>query len=246
MRRTLLIATVLGMGVFCGTGCISTSIQRLPTFEMAAKKPAAQNPVLLFDEDVDLSLMPVAVPFAAVLSWGGELVSRDALARAGWREAKSLHSDFSICGELGVSSAGILTTDYGSFAVSQPLLRKSMMTLCFRICPAKLGMRFAPDGSLSVVDEDGSAKEAGLTEGDKPVSIDGIPIEAGNLKSAHFRRTLQILPGEAVKFVWIRPGTGRMEGLGIARPNSRTLNGLLDSIPAEVGGNEGNEMATGP
>jgi hypothetical protein len=68
------------------------------------------------------------------------------------------------------------------------------------------------------------ARASGIQEGDTLISLAGATVKkpAPERVAAWATKRLQVMPGEDVKAIWIRPGTGRMEGVIRAGAPQRT------------------------
>jgi len=86
------------------------------------------------------------------------------------------------------------------------------------VSPARLGVRF--DDKAMVTDVMDSQRASGIQEGDTILNIDGKSMDAANGTMSEYRMALLgFRVGQEVKVVWIRPGTGRMEGVVKLIPN---------------------------
>lgn len=222
MRGVLLAV----LSVF-GSGCISVEVVELPAFSRAMKMAGPERPKLFWADSVDIHSLPAMAPYAQIIGLGG---GKDQLARAIWRKGAELKADVVLLYDTGMREVGQVHTYWGfGITTSQPTYKRSVEGFCFRICPARLGILC--DESNMVLSMDENLKESGLLEGDTILSIDGVPWEASSVKSGRFLKLLGLEAGGEVKLIWIRPGTGRMEGMLKAMANPPSHLEIEDALP---------------
>jgi len=89
-----------------------------------------------------------------------------------------------------------------------------------------MGLRF--DDKAMVTDILDSQRVSGIQEGDTILNIDGKTVDTANGTLSEYRMaSLGFSVGQEVKVVWIRPGTGRMEGVIRLIPNTEMPTGLV-------------------
>jgi hypothetical protein len=187
------------------------------------------RPRLFFAEEVDRHSLPAMAPYL-LLEGSGE-VGREALARRMWHEASETKADVVlISGASAATSASSLVPDGASLSSGPPVSENDVLGVCYRICPARLGFHTDEDGIVVSVDDESDLRDAGLQEGDKVISIDGVPVSQ-ELSSGHYRELLTLQEAEPVKLIWIRPETGRMEATVRPVGNPPTHLDRADSIP---------------
>ncbi|MCA8969818.1 MAG: hypothetical protein KDC95_08550 [Planctomycetes bacterium] len=218
MRTCLLRGAALAaLNGFCA--CTSAiTIEHLPTFELAQMPPAeAGQGAPCFDADrVDPSELPDAVPYAMCHDTidGDRERTADVLSRALHRETSP---DFTTFRDLGSFDAGSISQYWGNgLATERRIYSHVAELIAWRLTPVSLGfeLRRADGVAIRVPPKDRFDGEA-LLEGDEVLSIGDVPVRPGErfFYSPHWRRLLELEVGDRVRIVWLRPGTGRMEGL---------------------------------
>lgn len=136
--------------------------------------------------------------------------------------------DLIVFEDRGQIATGSISTHYGwGIWGNQTTYANQVQALAFRLAPVSLGIEI--DDNRMVVALSDPARASGITEGDTVVTVGGKRWERGErwYASPHFELLLEGTPGERVPLVWIRQGTGRMEGEIELQPNHR---GALDEI----------------
>ncbi len=209
------------------TGCLSPQVDKLVPYEAAVKTPPPADVRCLEGETVDVDALPSLVPFAVMV------INLESAQRE-WPEVRlskfaveEVHPDVILlylgapayAGSIGTASAVPVGMGAVAFGFSTPVYQRPLSAICYRLATAKLGVRWDETGMIVTATDE--AKAAGLLEGDRIVSINGTPVEIGAraLRSGHHSRFLEISPGAEVQVIWIRPGTGRMEGKVVAQEN---------------------------
>jgi hypothetical protein len=119
---------------------------------------------------------------------------------------------------------------YGA-GFSAPMRGMAYSAVAYRCAPSRLGLTWNENLMVTSIQNE-SIREAGLQEGDTLISLNGVPISVdGN--SGHRRVQLSLQPGDDARFIWIRPGTGRMEGVGQAMENPPIHLDLVDAATIE-------------
>lgn len=117
-----------------------------------------------------------------------------------------------------VSSASI----GGGFALgmSSPVYTKSLTGVGCRLAPGAIGFRFDDAGVIEHI-SDPILYEQGLLEGDSVLTVDGISVKGMLSDFSHpaWSRILTYQPGEELRVVYIRPGTGRLEAVVSVKEN---------------------------
>jgi hypothetical protein len=137
-----------------------------------------------------------------------------------------MRPDFLIYENGGQGYAGQVTqyVGYGA-AFSQPVFRPQGAVHCCRIAPCRLGVKW--DDKFMVTNIDEAQRSSGIIEGDTVISIDGKSVDPqGAFMSDYKMSFLGYAVDQEVKVIWIRPGTGRMEGNIKMIPNSPMPEGL--------------------
>ena len=148
--------------------------------------------------------------------------------------------DYMIYREAGAAAAGAVTQPIGmGMFMTTPVYRHGAAAWCYRICPARAGFRVDDNQMLLEVDE-AVRKAAGIQEGDTILSVNGKAVKPDaqgfSPASLHY---LTMEPGQLLTLVWIRPGTGRMEGTSRALPPlpMTEAKSMLFRSPEEIRGN---------
>lgn len=214
-------------------------VRELPCSELARSMPAPERPKVFTLEGLAVSALPTMVPFAIIdcmsytnAEWTAKLL------RA---EAVPLKPDVVLLQDAGKQYAGAVGVYWGfGISTAQPVYNRLFRATCFRLAPASIGALWNDLGMITLVVEGSAAQKSGLQEGDTLMSIDGIPVAHGEeaLRSPHHAHLLGLEPGQILRFVWIRPGTGRMAGSGECTSNPPTHLDMPDSIPWDTDADE--------
>ena len=205
-------------------GCISTSQHFFPAYNVAQQYGGDNPPRLFFEESVAGHDFPALVPYAAVLASGD--ASREALSRAILKDATKLKADVVIVNQPQSQNTGSIYIDYGiGIGSIQPVYTNSLQGTCFRIARCSIGLTSDRNGMVTSFASDSSAKTTGILEGDTIVSINGVPWawNDGVYLGQQNALRLSLKPGDELRIVWIRPGTGRMDGVCLAVANTGNL-----------------------
>ena len=205
------IACLLATCLLCS--CNNFRHTKLATFDAAmARGSRVQDPLVIHTNATPPNL-PGCVAYATVHGdfHGGSEEHHAVLLK---RHVNTLgfRPDFMIYAPQGAAFAGTVSTYVGfGITTSSPTYRPQGMAICFRETGFSTGMVW--DERLMVTELSESARGVGILEGDTLVSIDGASMAtpSGQLSAWHLK-ALQHKPGDKVAVVWIRPGTGRMEG----------------------------------
>lgn len=205
---------------------------RYANFDLACAMPAPtesdQIPVL---REMDMApTLPVMVAFAHIngdFHGGSEASKAYNLRSAAW--GRAMRPDLIVFRDQGSAYAGSMTQYLGfGMAMSTPVSRPQAVGYCMRLAPCIVG--YVPDSTGMIVGLSDTAREAGMQEGDKVLSINGHAVEAppGGMAPWH-AESLQMKVGDEVDVVWIRPGAGRMQGKVKMQPN-RVLSPSIPSL----------------
>jgi hypothetical protein len=206
-----------------GVGCVSSKVHKLPAYDLAMSLPGPESPKLFFAEAIDLTELPAMVPYAQVTARSGSSISRETRAKDIWHHAKKLKADVVIVEESGEVYTGS-TSAYLGLGISQSTANYASGSLgqCYRLSGARIGIKKDKDNMVLGMSDD--VRGVGLLEGDKILSVNGFdPDKLGKF-------ILTAKPGDEAAIVWIRPGTGRMEGKVKLLPNPPTHLQMADSM----------------
>ena len=185
------------------------------------------KPVVLDAAALPMDL-PAFVPYAIVFGdfhAGGPEYQADFLRHHVLKQG--IRPDFLVYQNGGSGYAGQVTQFVGyGVAMSQPVYRPQGLVHCCRVSPTRLGVRF--DDKAMVTDVLESQRASGIQEGDTILNIDGKSMDAANGALSEYRMaSLGFRVGQEVRVVWIRPGTGRMEGVIKLIPNMEMPTNLV-------------------
>jgi hypothetical protein len=208
---------LLALALVLVVGCKApATMTKLPAFAQAVQAKPAAEVRCYFAESVDADVLPGLIPYAYLQGAHAGRDDREKKARVIARYARDdlkIAPDLIIFHDNGTNYAGSVSTYWGfGISTSEPIYQASMVGVCYRLAPARAGMRWDETGMIVSLSD--LARAAGLLEGDKIVSIAGSVVMFGKAadKSPHIARAMSWHPGEKVEVVWIRPGTGRMSG----------------------------------
>lgn len=131
---------------------------------------------------------------------------------------RDLRPDVILFEPRGSHYAGSVSQHIGfGIMTSTPVHAFTADAHCLRLNRASLGITI-DDHQMVTFASDDLRQECGIQEGDTLLSMGGKSVKPnGAGESPCSTDRLQLVPGNQVKFVWIRPGTGRMEGTTTAR-----------------------------
>ncbi|MEM7167649.1 MAG: hypothetical protein AAF581_19505 [Planctomycetota bacterium] len=195
-------------------GCNSPAVRRLQTYDTAVERGARVDrprALLYYDTQTLPPLMPYAVVVAG-LPLGGPV---DHVYQRIWRKADDIDADLVIFQDASHVNAGSVSVYHGFGVTSNIPVRVGVIeAICYRACDAELGFLTDKDGVVLTLS--GEARRSGLQEGDRILSWNDGPFKlpAGTYEQAAQAslRALNLSVGDAVRLVWVRPGSGRMEG----------------------------------
>lgn len=242
MARSVPFGFRLGAVALISTLCAgcqsSTVIERFPAYGQAISKPPVGPPkpppvFTRLEEIPDGELVPYER--LQIVSEG----SFESRVRQLWRESLRDMPDAIVCFDEGTILTGA-TSVYWGFGISSSTPQYGVRSgaILLRECPAFLPIRMNESGLLTLI-EDG-AEVSGLVEGDTILSIDGQSVSTSpgwRVSSEHVVGRLSLSPGQQVKVIGIRPGTGRVSGTVKAignRRRYRKLSSLIDVSREEI------------
>jgi hypothetical protein len=230
MQSLLLVARfVAGLSMVAVLqGCNHFKTTRHACFAQAEAIATNVDKPVVLDAAALPADLPSFVPYAIVFGdfhAGGPEYQADFLRHHVHRQG--MRPDFLIYQNGGAGYAGQVTQFVGyGMAMSQPVYRPQGLVHCCRVAPAKMGLRF--DDKAMVTDILDSQRVSGIQEGDTILNIDGKTVDTANGTLSEYRMaSLGFSVGQEVKVVWIRPGTGRMEGVIRLIPNTEMPTGLV-------------------
>jgi hypothetical protein len=207
---------ILVLVVACFASCNNFQVFRFETFDvaMAMASVGGDDPPMYRDNAPPQDL-PSFVVYAQVNGdfHGGDEVSHMASLQSEIKK-RNLSPDFIMFASRGAANVGTVTQHVG-FGVysSSPVYRPQASAWCCRIAPSYTGMSF--DKNCMVVGVEEWARPCGIQEGDTLISIAGAGVKSPSEERVPewSVKRLALKPGTDVKVIWIRPGSGRMEGM---------------------------------
>jgi hypothetical protein len=206
----------LWLPLVLGVGCTYTDKMPLPVDTVIAEtKMKSDRPKLFLDEMSDWTAMPLMVPYLLLSVTHDKMTPRKNVARRLWYKAE----------DEGADVVRILPP-----VLNPPNLRTT--AICYRWLSCRLG--FIADDAGFVL-EAGSARGAGILEGDRVISVSGARFETGHdAKNYGFYNAMwRLKAGDAVELVWIRPGVGKMKASLACEPNDSSYLTVKDSLEWE-------------
>lgn len=216
IRNLFISSLILLMAL---TGCIT--VQRLPAYDIAMSLPGPDRPKLFYDNTVKLN--SALTPYAVLNSQG--------YAREIWEKAAELKADVVLIKTGNTQYTGSVGTAMplgygGAIAVALPMYQTTIYGYCYRLNPARMGLGL--DQNLMVIELNNDLKEAGILEGDKLISMNGVGYDPVMPERLNFK------PGDEVILTVIRPGTGRINIKAKMMENPPTYLDYADAIPWEA------------
>ncbi len=218
--KALLVASIAAVAL--ATSCAPQRLKKLPMYDECVGMPQAGEARCLRSSEISADQLPALIPYATVSISDAAFESscEPAVAKLGRREK----ADVIYMGEPGTTYAGSIGgASYArgvAVGFSTPTYGHNLEAYCYRLSPVRLGIECDPDGMVVAIEE--GSRTSGLVEGDRLLSLSGARIMYGTdfAKSPHYRKLIALKPGDEAQIVWIRPGTGRMEGklLCLANP----------------------------
>lgn len=214
MKKTNWMRAVLVLPLLLAVSCNHLSHKRLAAYDAAmARRSNASADVIVLHSNAIPPKMPFSVPYATVhgdFHSGGDEWQAVTLRQHAIK--MDLAPDFLIYVPQGAAYAGSVSTYVGfGIATSTPTYRPQAMAFCMREVGFATGLRINEQDMVTEVADESRA--CGIQEGDTVVSIAGSAVARPNNQLSPWEiEALQHQPGEKVRVVWIRPGSGRMEG----------------------------------
>lgn len=213
-------------------GCqnVRHHVHELPLYQAVvptlAPKADREPPIVVHADQWTPADGPQLYPFALIKLAGNDEAS---VARRMEREGHRVGAEVVIASDAGQQYTGSVGTYWG-FGVSSsaPTFVKQFIGVCYRVAESRCGIAYDDTGMVTGLGA--GAREAGLLEGDRIVTLNGLAVQIGEhwYRSPHFRLLHDLEPGSEIEAVWIRPGAGRMSGTFLTLPNE----GDLSAIPA--------------
>ena len=206
--KSLLAITALVSLTSCGT---HLTLRPLPLYQLAAKMPFPKDRETGIVDSTVISPtdLPTLVPFALILGKYNEYGSESRLVRRMLEEAQKIKADV-----VYITDKKKRSEYYGGLLVGYRLDVELISFAC-KIGKCQVGILYDQNTMMVTgFTPNSKAQASGITEGDRLVSIDGIPFpgEKKYWLSKHYQPYLTKNPGDTCRIVWIRPGKGRMEG----------------------------------
>ena len=241
--RVNVLAVFQAVLCFLFASCVAgNTVRKLPTYDecMAITPVAAMKCV--WGSETPVEELPCLIPFATIYTVGND---QRFCMKTALDKATLLHPDVLYMGDQTSVYAGSVATYTAGSVFSHPTYNIGMSTCCYRLSPVSLGFVFDGDGMVVAIEAE--TRKSGLLEGDNIVSFAGSPISKGDayLRSPHYRKMLKMKPGDEATLVWIRPGSGRMEGKIRCLPNPPKHLDLKDAVLEETPGRDPSRYGDG-
>ncbi|MFY9340840.1 MAG: hypothetical protein WAT39_00030 [Planctomycetota bacterium] len=203
---------------FLGAGCTHYHEFRYANFDAAMAKPQQVKDPPVYEWVALPADLPSFVPYAKL---HGDFSTASASLGSLRNEAikRGFAPDFLLYEDQGSAQAGSTSTHVGfGVFVNQPTYRGQGAVWCCRLAPSSAGFR--ADNAFMVMSIEDEARVSGLQEGDTVLTLNGAEVKPPNQKQCSPWQIARftVRPGDDIKVVWIRPGTGRMEGTFKALP----------------------------
>lgn len=200
----------------CLAACNNFHVFQFETYDIAMAMPSigGEDPPMYRDSAPPQD-MPSYVVYAQVNGdfHGGGEASHMASLVAEIRK-RNLAPDFILFASRGAANVGTVTQHVGfGLYSSSPVYRPQASAWCCRMAPSYTGVSL--DATCMVIGVDDWARSSGIQEGDTLISIAGASVKSPSedrVPEWSVKR-LSAKPGTDAKLIWIRPGTGRMEGV---------------------------------
>lgn len=199
----------------CLTGCVSTDVKELASFDLAMAIPPVGETKVFVADQVDWNAMPSCVAFAATRARTGSDLSTATMVEKIVEEHANHRPDILLVGDPKSFQSGSFSNHVGfGMFMTTPTYGKFIDATAFRLCPSMIPWRVDKDGTLIVIEDGSNLRAAGLLEGDRILSVGGNPIpkEGDSPANGYWNARLKMPVGAEVEVVWIRAGTGRMSG----------------------------------
>jgi hypothetical protein len=213
--------------VLCALTSCTLVPTKLPTYDACIAMPKPSELRVARLEAVQSSELSAFIPYALVSTSTG---TGSSVVSQFLKTGTDLRADL-VCMQSGQSiTTGTTVVNFGAIGSGIPWSEREYNACLYRLAPASIGARWDPAGMLVSVSDAGRA--AGLLEGDHLISISCTPILYGQgwMQSEHYAKLLALKPGDEVKLSWIRPGTGKLEGIVRCEANPPTHMLLPDAV----------------
>jgi hypothetical protein len=185
------------------TGCIHIKVHKQPNFDKAMALGGPEECRVYQSEAPSPGGNKSRVPYVAVTATGDSFPDSEFIKR-GTKRLREFNPDLIIVQSPQTQRTGT----YHSFGLysglSTPIYTKTITLWACRYTKARLGMLWDNETHMVTVISNKALYEGGLLEGDTIISIDDAPIPPTH------DAMLDWDPGQVVRLIWIRPGTGRM------------------------------------
>jgi hypothetical protein len=185
------------------TGCIHIKVHKQPNFDKAMAFGGPEECRVYQSEAPSPGGNKSRVPYVAVTATGDSFPDSEFIKR-GTKRLREFNPDLIIVQSPQTQRTGT----YHSFGLysglSTPIYTKTITLWACRYTKARLGMLWDNETHMVTVISNKALYEGGLLEGDTIISIDDAPIPPTH------DAMLDWDPGQVVRLIWIRPGTGRM------------------------------------
>jgi hypothetical protein len=225
MKKAKVIPLLLALA-----SCDTFTEKRYRNFDAAMALPRVIQEIPVFRLGATPPTGPWLVPYARV---DGSFDGRHSDKGYAWRLrqeaiARELNPDALLYSFQGEVTAGAVAT-YVGFGISTVthIVRPQAGAFCCRASPIALGIRMRADHMVLEVED--HVRASGILEGDTILTIDGAAVDPPLEDVSEWAlRALTKIPGDNLKVVWIRPGTGKMEGTLVAqKPTHPTIEGAM-------------------
>ena len=191
------------------TGCIHTRVHKSPHFDKAMALGGPED-CRVYQPGENISGIKACVPYVAVTASGDQLSDSEFVKR-GTKKLREFKPDLIIVTSPQTQRTGTYHSFGWYSGFSTPIYTKTITLWAYRYIKARLGVSWDRESHMVTVIRNKALYKAGLLEGDTLISIDETPVPA--TPEAHMawsREKFDWEPGQVVKLIWIRPGTGRM------------------------------------
>lgn len=210
-----LAVVVVAAALTTSCSMVRVETRKLPSYAAAMALPSrTAEPTFFYSHSIDRSNFDL-VPYAEVIASGGDELARFRKIK---KQAEVESADIVLFEQRESQYAGSVGVYWG-FGVSsaQPVYRGVSAGVFYRFPAASAGI--TTDENRMVLSLSDAARQCGIQEGDTLLSADGLAWSDASL----WRLSLERNPGDEIQVVWIRPGTGRMEGrIGLCEPDGDT------------------------
>lgn len=211
-------------------GCTHVRVDRLTAYDQALNLAGPERPKLFYANNAKIDT--AMTPYANMVAYGGG--DRETMIRSLWQKAAELKADIVIIQDGGSQYVG--STAYAmpmaggsAMAMSVPMYQNSMFGWCLRRNQGRVG--FQTDETSMIIDiTNDYLRAAGVVEGDKVVSINGLSYDRKNGTP----ELMNLNPDSEATIVVIRPGVGKLEKKVRVIKNDPTYLNYSDAIAWEA------------